>query len=494
MGYNPDEIDEILSRYLGGTSNSESDIKSDAASSEVTSSDKNNTVDYSSIDDILSSYNAFSKSNISDNEASSKGASYNVQTDNIIPEEKTKPEEKIKPEEKKIPEEKKNKKNYGLKMSGKSSSDRGIYNSDPPSGDTIVPSSNDQRRPGLSKAEIIRMQKESIEKEKQKEAEAFKNFKNKSSSRKKSSEKKSEIGRQSYQDKEKQERIKKIKKSNLILNTLLVFFILVFVGSGSYLGYYFYKIKKAETTVGGLKDLIREDGTSTSSAVSPDDSGGSDDNGTPVALTYEIIDGVNVQSKFVDIYKLNSDFIGWINIEGTKIDYPVMHTPSDEQFYLHKDFNKEYSSSGTLFLSAASDAILPSDNVIIYGHNMKAGTMFHTLLEYEKEEFYQEHPYITFDTIDNNGKYEIIAAFRTKIEEDNPNSFKYYEFNTPMAAIPEDCKKEFDDYVAKAKSLTPYNISTTAEYGDKLITLSTCAYHTNEGRYVVVAKKISGNN
>jgi sortase B len=224
--------------------------------------------------------------------------------------------------------------------------------------------------------------------------------------------------------------------------------------------------------------MIKED-----RSVNPET--GEDDHDPEVDyLTYDTIDGVMVQSKFVDIYNANKEFIGWLTIPDTNVDYPVMFTPADEQKYLHLDFDQNYSSSGTLFVAKDADPIRPSDNVLIYGHNMKAGTMFHSLLSYEKEDFYQAHKRFTFDTLADNGTYEVIAAFRTQIDEDNPSLFKYYEsFNFTD-------EKSFNEYVEKAKSLTPYNIDTTAEYGDKLITLSTCAYHTNEGRYVIVAKKV----
>lgn len=280
---------------------------------------------------------------------------------------------------------------------------------------------------------------------------------------------------------EKQKRIRKARRSNMILNILLTFFILVFVGSGAYLGMYFYKIRKAEGKFNNLRDLIDESGGNAGASAG--------DNGTPSdgksGLEYENIDGVDVQKKFVNLYKKNKDFIGWLTIDGTDVDYPVMQTKDDEEFYLKKDFDKAYSASGTLFLGARADIYGPSDNIIIYGHNMKAGTMFHALLSYEKEDYYKEHNMIEFDTIHDNAVYEVIAAFRTEIKEGDSKNFNYYDF------VDASSKEEFDDYVSKVKSLTPYTIDKTAEYGDKLITLSTCAYHATEGRYVVVAKKVN---
>ncbi len=268
------------------------------------------------------------------------------------------------------------------------------------------------------------------------------------------------------------------KRKTTILNCLLVFFILVFLGSGGYLGYYFYNIKKSQDSFDDLKALITDDGNSGGSDTGT--AGDAESGG----LEYEVINGVKVQTKLAGVYAKNNDFIGWLKIDGTNVDYPVMYTPTDEQKYLHLDFYQEYSSSGTLFLSKNSDPFQPSDNILIYGHNMKAGTMFHTLLQYESQDFYKEHKTFTFDTINENGTYEVIAAFRTEIDESNDKLFKYYEFNNAAD------QAEFDEYVSKVKKMTPYSIDTTAEFGDKLVTLSTCAYHASEGRYVVVAKKI----
>ena len=278
-----------------------------------------------------------------------------------------------------------------------------------------------------------------------------------------------------------QARMKRKKRVNTVLNILLVFFILVFLGSAAYLGFYFYKIHKAQDSFDSLKAMIKDN-----RSVNPQ-TGKDDHNPDADYITYDTIDGVTVQSKFVDIYNMNKEFIGWLTIPDTNIDYPVMYTPADEQKYLHLDFDQNYSSSGTLFVAKSANPIKPSDNVLIYGHNMKAGTMFHSLLSYEKEEFYQAHKTFEFDTLSDDGKYEVIAAFRTQIDEDDPSLFKYYEsFNFSD-------EKSFDEYVEKAKSLTPYTIDTTAKYGDKLLTLSTCAYHTNEGRYVIVAKKVKND-
>ena len=273
-----------------------------------------------------------------------------------------------------------------------------------------------------------------------------------------------------------------------IINRFIYYFVMtilvcVFVGSAAYLINYFWQSKKSEDKFNDLKDLIISDDDDKSENQETIDDNGSTEY-VPKEIEYVEINGVKVQKKFEKIYKKNSDFIGWLKINDTEIDYPVMQTMANEEYYIDRDFDKEYSSAGTLFVDTSSDVEKPSDSILIYGHNMKTGKMFHDLLNYEEESFYQEHKIITFDTIYGNGTYEVIAAFRTKIQPKDYVGFKYYQFFDAENAY------EFDSYVNECKNMTPYNIPTTAKYGDELITLSTCAYHDKEGRYVVVAKKI----
>jgi sortase B len=110
--------------------------------------------------------------------------------------------------------------------------------------------------------------------------------------------------------------------------------------------------------------------------------------------------------------------------------------------------------------------------------------MFHGLLDFEDEDFYEEHKYIDFDTIYGSGTYVVIAAFRDQIYDEDYTGIKYYDFFDAKDA------EEFDGFVSYCKSRTSYNITETAEYGDKLICLSTCAYHSENGRFVVLAKKV----
>ena len=184
--------------------------------------------------------------------------------------------------------------------------------------------------------------------------------------------------------------------------------------------------------------------------------------------------------KYADIYAANNDFVGWISIGGTNIDYPVMQSKDNPNFYLKHSFEKSYSDYGVPYVQEDC-AVDLSDNTVIYGHHMKNGTMFSALCKYESEDFYAEHKTIRFDTLDGYGNYEIIAVFKTVAYSEQ--GFKYYHF---VGAHDE---TELNAYIEKCRELSLYDTGVTAKYGDKLITLSTCEYSQTNGRLVVVAKK-----
>ena len=186
--------------------------------------------------------------------------------------------------------------------------------------------------------------------------------------------------------------------------------------------------------------------------------------------------------KYAAVYEQNSDFVGWISIERTNIDYPVMQTIDNPNYYLKHSFEKQYSDYGVPYVQENCDLAL-SDNCVIYGHHMNNGTMFADLCKYESEDFYQEHKTIRFDTLSGFGEYEIIAVFKTAAYSEQ--GFKYYHFTRAESA------EDFDAYIAQCKALSLYDTGVTAEYGDKLITLSTCEYSRKNGRMVVVAKRIA---
>lgn len=176
------------------------------------------------------------------------------------------------------------------------------------------------------------------------------------------------------------------------------------------------------------------------------------------------------------------DMVGWLKIDGTVIDYPVMRSPQEPEKYLHLGFDETYSRAGTLFMLPISDPSVPNENTIIYGHHMKDGSMFGSLTAYEKKEAFDEQPYIQFDTIYGEGMYKIVAVFRTSIGAEDEFPYYHYEWL-------ED-EETFDRYMRGVMANRLYDTGETAEYGDQLLSLSTCDYHEPNGRLVVVAKKI----
>ena len=189
-------------------------------------------------------------------------------------------------------------------------------------------------------------------------------------------------------------------------------------------------------------------------------------------------------TEYAELFLQNTDMVGWIQIEDTNINYPVMHTPDNPDFYLKHGFDKGYTDYGCPYVQENCDVQEPSDNVIIYGHHMKNGSMFADLEKFKNEDFYKEHKTISFNTLTDKYEYEIVAVFKTFVYSDSPESFKYYRFVN--AETPED----FSAFIEKCKELSLYDTGVSAEYGDKLITLSTCEYSRTNGRLVVVAKRV----
>ncbi len=190
-----------------------------------------------------------------------------------------------------------------------------------------------------------------------------------------------------------------------------------------------------------------------------------------------------ILAQYRELYEQNTDMVGWIRIDGTKINYPVMYRADD--FYLTHSFDKKDSKSGVPFVDKRCAVDPFGTNTIIYGHNMKNGTMFADLLKYMDDEYYMEHPLLQFDTLYEQQNFEIIAVFKSQTYLKSDEVFKHYDF------LGADDATVFDEYIENIKAVALYDTGVTASYGDKLLTLVTCAYHTENGQFVVVARKHS---
>ena len=196
----------------------------------------------------------------------------------------------------------------------------------------------------------------------------------------------------------------------------------------------------------------------------------------------EIVENPENTYNLENIAKINSDIIGWIKIDGTNIDYPIMQ---NGDYYLHKDIYKNYSSHGTPYLAPFCN-VKKSDNLIIYGHHMKDNTMFSQLEKYKNYNFYLNHKYIKFFTIEDGktieNNYEVMIAFKTIAYSDE--GFRYYSYTDFQNY------EDYEEFVENCRKLEFYYTGVVGTHQDKYITLSTCEYSQKNGRMVVVAKKV----
>lgn len=269
-----------------------------------------------------------------------------------------------------------------------------------------------------------------------------------------------------------------------IYNALIVFFALMFLVSAGMLIAYFIEGQQQKDRYEDLSSLKGE-GSPRPSVLQSDDTAQQE---RPVELV-EFTDPetgktVSMLPEFKDLYLQNNDIIGWLKIPGTVIDYPVMQSGKDDpDYYLYRNFDKENNKRGCLYVWPENDVNAPSDNITIYGHHMRDGSMFAALKKYRKSAFRKENPYIYFDTLTELHTYEVMAVFLTTASVGE--GFEYHNF------IDAQSEKEFNDFVAQCKKLSLYKTGVDAKYGDKLICLSTCEYSQTNGRLVVVAKRIA---
>lgn len=189
-------------------------------------------------------------------------------------------------------------------------------------------------------------------------------------------------------------------------------------------------------------------------------------------------------SKFRELYAENNDFRGWLKIEGMKIDYPVMTRLGDNNYYLDKNFEGEKDKNGLLILDYRCDLLSGAQNFIIYGHNMSSGVMFGTLKNYKSKSFCEEHPVIQFDTLYEEAEYKVVAAMLSEVAYADEEVFRYYD------AIDMSTEESFNAFYQNVSEKALYMTGETLFYGDSCLILSTCDRYKEDGRFVVIAKRI----
>ena len=279
--------------------------------------------------------------------------------------------------------------------------------------------------------------------------------------------------------------------SNPIVNKyvipgLTVLFAIVFLVSAGLSADYLIKSHKNKKMMQSLSQLVQPENNGTDSiddytnAVIDEDFTLPEDSKFTKVVHPDTNKTLLIQTKYLDLFNLNPDLVGWIYIPGTVINYPVMQTPEWVNYYLKRDFYEQKNDHGSIYADEMANIKRPSANVTLYGHKMKDGSMFAGLMDYKEKSFYEQNPTIEYNTIYKDGTYQIIAVFITTANE---GGFPYHLFV-------DGTKEEFDAYVAKCKELSLYDTGVDAEYGDKLLTLSTCEHNVSNGRFVVVAKKV----
>ena len=274
-------------------------------------------------------------------------------------------------------------------------------------------------------------------------------------------------------DKIVKEELKKQEKRRKFLVICCSMAAIICLGYFGMYSWYNYRTADSYKQLSELKD--KEPAASEASSSAP-------------VIHYTTDEGQSTPPPVLDEYKnllnKNKRLIGWVKIDDTNIDYPVMQT-TDNEYYLDHNLNQEYDKNGSIFMDKDCDVLKPSTNLILYGHHMKSGQMFGNLSLYSDQSYYEKHPYIQFDTIYEKGLYEIMYVFRSRVYSEDEIVFKYYQF------IDAQSEQEFDSYMNDMEGMSLYDTGVTASFGDRLLTLSTCDYQEKNGRFVVVAKRVT---
>ena len=177
-----------------------------------------------------------------------------------------------------------------------------------------------------------------------------------------------------------------------------------------------------------------------------------------------------------NLFEKNIDYRGWIKIDNTNINYPILQGQDNEE-YLYKDINNEYIVSGSIFMNYLNNGF-DDQNTVLFGHNMKNGTMFANLKKYKEEDFFYNNNYIEIEL--SNGQYLKYKVFSVYITDINDNYTK-----TSF----ED-KDEYKEFLERIKNKSIYKSDISVNENDKIITLSTCSYEFDDARLVVTGKLI----
>ncbi len=185
------------------------------------------------------------------------------------------------------------------------------------------------------------------------------------------------------------------------------------------------------------------------------------------------------QESFAELLRYNPDTVGFLTI-GETVDLPVVQRENDNEYYLTHAYSGEEAREGALFLDGANR--LSDENLIVYGHNMRNGTMFGELSSFGEREFLLKNAVVRFDTLYENALYVPFAMFEASMDENDGHYFDVRQIVFDETS--------FELFVLKLRGRSVFDVPVEVEYGDQLLTLVTCSYNDDDGRYIVALRKL----
>lgn len=270
----------------------------------------------------------------------------------------------------------------------------------------------------------------------------------------------------------KEEKEEKKRRKGIIGTILTVIILSICVGGFCFSAYtlygYYRTYKDGEDEYEKLRSYIQEDEGSDAQANKEENSDSKKKKKTDSFQAPKV--------DFDELKNINPDIIGWIKVQGTVINYPIVQG-EDNTYYLKKTFERQSNYSGAIFMDYLNAPDFSSDNTVLYGHNLKTGEMFGGLQKYEKKDYLKDHKYIWIITPEYDKKYEIFASYKT----DERSEVYTLEFNS---------FGDMDSYFRLAKEYSYFSSDSILIQDDKILTLSTCVSESEERRRVVQAKLV----
>lgn len=275
----------------------------------------------------------------------------------------------------------------------------------------------------------------------------------------------------------KREKRKRIKRKKKLYNTIIIVLCLVLVVCIYNIGSYFWQDfsnKNMNEDLAGEYVSYNQDGSTDPSNSSNTGDGQNPSGGTSVKKEIVVPDSID----FEKLKAQNEDVVGWIFSKNGVINYPILQG-SDNSYYLNHLLNGKKNINGSIFMDCDAKSDFSGANTIIYGHSMDNGSMFRTLLNYKKKSYYEKYPEMYIFT--PNGKYKLVI-------------FSAYETtSSDLAYINIYGQAGFNKFVSHAFAKSKFKTNVEVGVGDRLVTLSTCAYSSEKARFLVIGKLVSAD-